>query len=66
MSFPRDFISRLIEIVGAPHVLTGEAEKAPYLSEWRGFYQGVAPAIVRPGSADEISAILKLANETVR
>ena len=57
-------LERLAAIVGAAHVLTGEAEKAPYLSEWRGYYHGVTPAVVRPRSAQEISAILKLANET--
>jgi FAD/FMN-containing dehydrogenase len=57
-------LARLHAIVGAAHILTGEAEKAPYLSEPRGYYHGVTPAVVRPGSADEISAILKLANET--
>ena len=46
------------------NVLTAECDKAPYLSERRGYYHGRAPAVVRPGSADEISAILKLANET--
>src|SRR5688500_16223155 len=60
-----DFLlSRLSEIVGAKHVLTAEADKAPYLTEWRGFYHGRSPAVVRPGSAEEISAILRVANET--
>ncbi len=57
-------LARLVAIVGAAHVLTGDTEKAPYLSEWRGYYRGVTPAVVRPHSAEEISAILKLANET--
>ena len=57
-------LKRLEAIVGAAHVLTAEADKAPYLSEWRGYYHGVTRAVVRPGSVDEISAILKLANET--
>src|SRR5688500_6530786 len=60
-----DFLlSRLSEIVGAKHVLTAEADKAPYLTEWRGYYHGRSPAVVRPGSAEEISAILRLANQT--
>jgi FAD/FMN-containing dehydrogenase len=57
-------LKRLEAIVGAAHVLTAEADKAPYLSEWRGYYHGVTRAVVRPGSVDEISAILRLANET--
>ncbi len=51
-------------IVGASHVLTGAEEKAPYLSEWRGYYHGASPAVVRPGSAHEIAEVLKLANRT--
>jgi len=57
-------LTRLSAIVGARNVLTSEADKAPYLTEWRGYYRGRTPAVLRPGSAQEISAILKLANET--
>lgn len=57
-------LTRLTAIVGARNVLTSEADKAPYLTEWRGYYRGRTPAVLRPGSAQEISAILKLANET--
>ena len=44
-------LPRLQAIVGAAHVLTGEADKAPYLTEWRGYYHGRTPAVLRPGSA---------------
>jgi FAD/FMN-containing dehydrogenase len=37
---------------------------APYLREWRGYYQGRSPAVLRPGSAEEVAAVLRLANET--
>jgi FAD/FMN-containing dehydrogenase len=57
-------IARFAAIVGAAHVLTGANDKEPYLVEWRGYYHGRTPAVVRPGSAQEIAAILKLANET--
>lgn len=57
-------LARLSEIVGPRHVLTEESDKSPYLTEWRGYYHGRTPAVVRPGSAAEIAAILKLANET--
>ncbi len=59
-----DIVARLVEIVGAGNVLTSEFDKAPYLTEQRGYYNGRAPAVVKPASAEEISAILKLANET--
>jgi FAD/FMN-containing dehydrogenase len=57
-------LERIAAIVGERHVLTSEADKAPYLTEPREYYRGRAAAVVRPGSADEIAAILKLANET--
>jgi len=57
-------LARFAAIVGARNVLTGEAEQAPYLTEWRGYYRGRTPAVLRPGSVEEIAAILRLANET--
>jgi len=57
-------VSRLAAIVGPAHVLMDEADQRPYWTEWRGYYHGRAAAVVRPGSAEEIAAILRLANET--
>jgi FAD/FMN-containing dehydrogenase len=57
-------IPRLAAIVGPANVVTAEAEMAPYLTELRGYYRGHSPAVVRPKTADEVSAIMKLANET--
>jgi len=60
----RSFIHAATEIVGTRYVLTDPADMAPYLTEWRGYYSGRSPAVVRPGSTAEISALLRLANET--
>jgi FAD/FMN-containing dehydrogenase len=57
-------LDRLAAIVGEANVRTDPAAMAPYLTEWRGYYQGRSPAVLRPGSAAEVSAILRLANET--
>jgi FAD/FMN-containing dehydrogenase len=57
-------LARFADIVGAGHVLTAEPDKAPYLSEWRGYYHGRSPAVLRPRSAEDVAAILRLANET--
>jgi FAD/FMN-containing dehydrogenase len=57
-------LTRLAEIVGRGQVLTAEADKAPYLREWRGYYHGRSPAVLRPRSTQEVAAILRLANET--
>ena len=47
----------LVAIVGAQHVLTGD-DMAPYLVDWRGRYRGAARCVVRPGSADEVAAVV--------
>src|SRR5687767_15092852 len=64
METQESVLARIAGIVGASHVLTVAEETQPYLSEWRGYYHGRTPAVVRPGSAEEIAAILRLANET--
>ena len=59
-----DLIARFTTIVGAANALTDQAEIAPYLVESRGLYKGNAPLVLRPGSVEEVSQILKLASET--
>ena len=54
-----DLQQQLAAIVGPAHVLTGEAELAPYLTDWRGRYRGRALALVRPGSTDEVAAVVR-------
>lgn len=64
MNIPQkdQIVSALSDICGAKYVLTGDAEISPYLTDWRGHYKGNAMAIARPGSTDEVSQILRLAN----
>lgn len=60
-----DMAARLEEIVGAGHVLTGDAIGEDYTHDEALSTEPVTPAhVVRPGSADEVAAILKLAAET--
>lgn len=56
-------LDRIREIIGEAHVLTG-AEMDSYARDWSGNPQGTPLAVLRPGSTQEISAIVKLANET--
>jgi FAD/FMN-containing dehydrogenase len=55
-------MERFAAIVGARHVLTEAADMAPYLREWRDRYQGRAAAVLRPGSEEEVAAILRTAS----
>jgi glycolate oxidase len=60
-----DMAARLEEIVGAGHVLTGDAIGDDYTHDETLGAEPVRPAhVVRPGSADEVAAILTLAAET--
>jgi FAD/FMN-containing dehydrogenase len=53
-----EFLAELRAIVGAPHVLTEPGEVAPYGTDWRGRYQGQPLCVVRPGTAQEVAAVV--------
>ncbi len=52
-------IATLAGIVGPQYTLSASAEMAPYLTDWRGRYQGAAQCIVRPGNAAEVAAVVR-------
>jgi FAD/FMN-containing dehydrogenase len=58
-----DLVERLRAITGAPYALTDPEQQLPYLREWRDMYEGRACIVLRPGSTQEVSQILALANE---
>jgi FAD/FMN-containing dehydrogenase len=55
-----DFIDRLRVLVGDKGLITDEAGKHPYLTDWRDNYLGTALAVVRPASTEEVAAVVKL------
>lgn len=59
MSDAAALITALGDCVGAPHVLTGADDMAPFISDWRGRYGGEALAVVLPGSTEEVSAVVR-------
>jgi len=59
-----ELLKRFTAIVGTKYALTDKAAQEPYLVEMRDLYHGRTPVVLRPGSVAEVSAILKLANET--
>jgi len=59
-----ELIARFTAIVGDKYAITDPAEQEPYLIEGRGLYRGSTPVVLRPGSVEEVAAIVKLANET--
>ena len=44
--------------IGPQHVLTDPSDMAPYLREERGLYQGRTPAVLRPGTSEEVAFIV--------
>ena len=51
-------LSALAGIVGPAHVLTGAADLAPYLTDWRGRYRGAAQLRRAPASTAEVAAVV--------
>src|SRR5689334_1803495 len=56
--------ARLATAVGAGHVLTGDADMAPYLTDWKGIFHGKAAAVVRPRTTAEVSAVVAACAQT--
>ncbi|WP_029617164.1 FAD-binding oxidoreductase [Pseudorhizobium marinum] len=61
---PSDLLHQFAAIVGEANALRDQADIAPRLVENRGLYRGVSPMVLKPGSTQEVSEILKLATET--
>ena len=53
-----ELISQLRAAVGAPHVLT-DGDLSAYEMDWRKRAQGKALAVVRPGSTEEVAAVVR-------
>ena len=52
------FLEQLATLVGVRNVLTEDGATEPYLTEERGLYRGRTRAVVRPGTAQEVAAVL--------
>lgn len=57
-------ISRFAAIVGDRHALRQADDVIPYITEPRGLWASRTPLVLKPGSVEEVSRILKLATET--
>ncbi|KAA0082980.1 FAD-binding oxidoreductase [Paraburkholderia sp. T12-10] len=56
------FVAACRDAIGAAHVLTEPHDTAPFLTDWRRRYTGAACAVLRPGTTQEVAAIVQLAN----
>ena len=51
-------IDQLSRLLGQHHVLTAADDLVPYCTDWRGRYSGRALCVVRPGSTEEVAAVV--------
>jgi FAD/FMN-containing dehydrogenase len=54
------FLAHCRELIGAEHVLTDEADVAPYLTDWRGRFTGRALAVLRPADPAQVAGLVRL------
>jgi len=59
-SLPAALVADLEDTVGASQVLTDADLTAGYTVDWTGRFQGRAPAVVRPGTTEEVAAVVRL------
>jgi FAD/FMN-containing dehydrogenase len=52
----------LADIVGANHVLSNPTDATAYTRDWRGRFEGLPAAIVKPGTTAEVSAVMAWAS----
>lgn len=55
-----ELLRALTDVVGGVHVLSEPDVVASYSVDWTGRYSGATPAVVRPGSVEEVAAVLAL------
>jgi len=62
-----DAATAMAEVVrarfGERAVLTEPSDIAPWLTDWRGRWQGLSPALLQPGSTAEVAEIVRLAEQ---
>ena len=54
-----ELIETLGTLVGQEQVLTSPDDMAPHLVDWRRRYRGAACCVVRPGSCEQVAAVVR-------
>ena len=62
-ALPATFLAALRAAVGASHVLIDPDLRASYETDWTRRFDGVAAAVVRPGTVDDVAAVLRACGE---
>ena len=56
-------LASITAIVGPTGILTGPADTAAYVEDWRKLYRGRTPAVVRPSDTAQLSDVVRLCAE---
>jgi len=62
-ALPEPALQALRAAVGPSHVLTDPDLRATYEADWTRRFHGVAAAVVRPGTVEEVAAVLRACGE---
>lgn len=57
------FLTACSDTIGSANVLSETADIAAFLTDWRGRETGSALAVLRPGTTDEVAALVRLCNQ---
>ena len=57
------FLAACRATVGVEHVLTDDADTAPYLTDWRGRFTGRCRAVLRPLDTVQVASLVRLCLE---
>ncbi|WP_348697843.1 FAD-binding oxidoreductase [Duganella fentianensis] len=57
------FLQQCRDLIGAGYVLETAQEMAPFLNDWRGRHTGNALAVLRPGSVEQVAALVRACAE---
>ncbi|MBO6755348.1 MAG: FAD-binding oxidoreductase [Roseibium sp.] len=60
---PNNHAENFGKLIGAGNVITDPVDQAPYLVEWRDLYHGRTPMVLRPGSTEDVGAIMRYASQ---
>jgi FAD/FMN-containing dehydrogenase len=59
-----ELLNQFANVVGESHAIRNAAGMAGYMKEQRDLWTGKSPLVLRPGSTEEISAVMQLATAT--
>jgi FAD/FMN-containing dehydrogenase len=58
-----EFLTQCRAILGDVYLLDAPADMAPFLTDWRGRFTGKALAVLRPGSVEQVAALVRACAE---